>query len=156
FNGLVRHYYLREAPEFGELQINLTPRHDRARASHTIALDLRARLKELNVPDGTVVRVVEMPPGPPVLATLLAEIYGSDLATRRAVMGEIKKIFASVPFLVDVDDSAGAPRPRLRLSIDQDRLEFFGVEQKDVYDTVEMLFGGLTVGYSHRGEERYP
>jgi multidrug efflux pump subunit AcrB len=90
------------------------------------------------------------------MATLLAEIYGPDSATRRAVMNETKKIFASVPFIVDVDDSVGQPRPRLRLSIDQDRLEFFGVEQKDVYDTIEMLFGGLTVGYSHRGEERNP
>ena len=97
-----------------------------------------------------------MPPGPPVLATLLAEIYGPDSQTRRAVMTEVRKVFASVPFIVDIDNSVGAPRPRLRLSIDQDRLEFFGVEQKDVYDTIEMLLGGLTVGYSHRGEDRNP
>ncbi len=156
FNGLVRHYYLRAAPELGELQVNLTARGDRSRASHVIALELREKLKALTVPAGTSIKVVEVPPGPPVMATLLAEIYGPDSATRRAVMNETKKIFASVPFIVDVDDSAGQPRPRLRLSIDQDRLEFFGVEQKDVYDTIEMLFGGLTVGYSHRGEDRNP
>ena len=156
FNGLVRHYYLREAPELGELQVNLTARSDRSRASHRIALELREKLKSLTTPEGTSIKVVEVPPGPPVLATLLAEIYGPDSATRRAVMNETKKVFASVPFIVDVDDSAGQPRPRLRLSIDQDRLEFFGVEQKDVYDTIEMLFGGLTVGYSHRGEDRNP
>ena len=97
-----------------------------------------------------------MPPGPPVLATLLAEVYGPDSATRRAVAAELKKIFASVPYIVDVDDSIGAPRPRLRISIDQDRLEFFGVEQRDVYDTIQALFGGTTVGYSHRGEDRNP
>ncbi len=156
FNGLVRHYYLREAPELGELQVNLTARADRSRASHLIALELREKLKGLNPPEGTSIKVVEVPPGPPVLATLLAEIYGPDSKTRRAVMNEVKKIFASVPFIVDVDDSVGEPRPRLRLSIDQDRLEFFGVEQKDVYDSIEMLFGGLTVGYSHRGEDRNP
>jgi multidrug efflux pump subunit AcrB len=156
FNGLVRHYYLREAPELGELQVNLTARGERSRASHLIALELREKLKGLNPPEGTSIKVVEVPPGPPVLATLLAEIYGPDSKTRRAVMNEVKKIFASVPFIVDVDDSVGEPRPRLRLSIDQDRLEFFGVEQKDVYDTIEMLFGGLTVGYSHRGEDRNP
>ena len=156
FNGLVRHYYLRAAPELGELQVNLTVRGDRSRASHVIALELREKLKALATPEGTSIKVVEVPPGPPVLATLLAEIYGPDSATRRAVMNETKKIFASVPFIVDVDNSVGQPRPRLRLSIDQDRLEFFGVEQKDVYDTIEMLFGGLTVGYSHRGEERNP
>ncbi len=156
FNGLVRHYYLRASPELGELQVNLAARGDRARASHVIALQLREKLKALAVPEGTSIKVVEVPPGPPVMATLLAEIYGPDSATRRAVMNETRKIFASVPFIVDVDDSVGQPRPRLRLSIDQDRLEFFGVEQKDVYDTIEMLFGGLTVGYSHRGEDRNP
>jgi multidrug efflux pump subunit AcrB len=156
FNGLVRHYYIRESPELGELQINLAARGERARTSHTVALDLRERLSALQSPSGTVLKVVEVPPGPPVLATLLAEIYGPDAATRRAVMAEVKKIFASVPFIVDVDDSVGEPRPRLRLSIDQDRLEFFGVEQRDVYDTIQMLLGGIPVGYSHRGEDRNP
>ncbi|HVX75396.1 MAG TPA: efflux RND transporter permease subunit [Bradyrhizobium sp.] len=156
FNGLVRHYYLREHPELGELQVNLTERGDRKRPSHEIALDLRQRLKALNIPAGTSIKVVEVPPGPPVLATLLAEIYGPDAATRRAVAREVKKIFAEVPFIVDIDDSIGERRPRLRLSIDQDRLEFFGVEQKDVYDTIQMLFGGVSVGYSHRGEDRNP
>jgi multidrug efflux pump subunit AcrB len=156
FNGLVRHYYTRQAPELGELQINLAPRSERQRASHAIALDLRQRLKALAPPAGTVIKVVEVPPGPPVLATLLAEVYGPDSVTRRAVLAEVKKIFASVPFIVDVDDSVGEPRPRLRLSIDQDRLEFFGVEQKDVYDTIQMLLGGVPVGYSHRGEDRNP
>ncbi len=156
FNGLVRHYYLRERPELGELQVNLAARGDRKRASHDIALDLRQRLKAVSVPAGTSIKVVEVPPGPPVLATLLAEIYGPDAATRRAVTGELKKIFAEVPFIVDIDDSIGEKRPRLRLSIDQDRLEFFGVEQRDVYDTIQTLFGGVSIGYSHRGEDRNP
>jgi len=156
FNGLVRHYYLREKPELGEVQVNLTSRADRKRASHDIALDLRQRLKAVSVPAGTSLKVVEVPPGPPVLATLLAEIYGPDAATRREVAGELKKIFAEVPFIVDTDDSIGEKRPRLRLSIDQDRLEFFGVEQRDVYDTIQTLFGGTSIGYSHRGEDRNP
>ncbi len=156
FNGLVRHYYLRERPELGELQVNLAARSDRKRASHDIALDLRQRLKAVSVPAGTSIKVVEVPPGPPVLATLLAEIYGPDAATRRAVTHELKNIFAEVPFIVDIDDSIGQKRPRLRLSIDQDRLEFFGVEQRDVYDTIQTLFGGVSVGYSHRGEDRNP
>ena len=156
FNGLVRHYYIREAPELGELHLNLAPIAERRRTSHAIALDLRARLKMLRVPPGTVVRVVEVPPGPPVLATLLAEVYGPDSATRRAVAAEVKKIFSSIPYVVDIDDSIGKPQPRLRLSIDQDRLEFFGVEQRDVYDTIRALFGGTAVGYSYRGEGRDP
>ena len=156
FNGLVRHYYLRERPELGELQVNLAAKGERKRSSHEIALDLRQRLKAVGVPRGTSIKIVEVPPGPPVLATLLAEIYGPDAATRRAVTREVKGIFADVPFIVDVDDSIGKPRPRLRLSIDQDKLEFFGVEQRDVYDTIRMLFSGASIGYSHRGEDRNP
>ncbi len=156
FNGLVRHYYSRESSEFGELQINLAPRSSGRRASHEVALDLRGRLKGMALPEGAVLRVVEVPPGPPVLATLLAEIYGPDSTTRRAVLQEVKKIFSAVPFIVDVDDSVKQPRPRLRISIDQDRLEFFGVEQRDVYDTIQTLLGGVPVGYSHRGEGRDP
>ena len=156
FNGLVRHYYARESPELGELHLNLAPRDQRGRASHAIALDLRARLKTVVLPAGTIARVVEVPPGPPVMATLLAEVYGPNSTTRRAVVAELKKLFAAVPYIVDIDDSIGQPRPRLRISIDQDRLEFFGVEQRDVYDTIAALFGGTAVGYSHRGEGRNP
>ncbi len=156
FNGLVRHYYFRQSPELGDLQINLAPRDERSRSSHAIALEIRKRLAGIALPQGAALKVVEVPPGPPVLAALLAEIYGPDYATRRAVATEVKKIFASVPFIVDIDNSFRQPQPRLHLSIDQDRLEFFGVEQKDVYDTIQMLFGGMTVGYSHRGEDRNP
>ncbi|MGA8898809.1 efflux RND transporter permease subunit [Bradyrhizobium sp.] len=156
FNGLVRHYYLRERPELGELQVNLAFRTERKRASHEIALELRQQLKTLELPAGTSIKVVEVPPGPPVLATLLAEVYGPNAVTRRAVTRELKKVFAEVPFIVDIDDSIGEKRPRLRLSIDQDRLEFFGVEQRDVYDTIQALFGGISIGYSHRGEDRNP
>ncbi len=156
FNGLVRHSYFRSQPEQGELQINLADKAERPRASHAIALDIRNRLKDLATPAGTAVKVVEVPPGPPVLATLLAEVYGPDAATRRAVMAKLKAIFAAVPFIVDIDDSVKQPRPRLRISIDQDKLEFFGVEQSDVYDTIQALMGGVSVGYSHRGEDRNP
>ena len=156
FNGLVRHYYLRQSPELGDLHVELKPKDARDRASHAIALELRRRLGALALPQGAVLKVVEVPPGPPVLATLLAEVYGPDAATRRATAEELKNVFHSVPFIVDIDDSYGHPRPRLRISIDQDRLEFFGVEQSDVYDTVQALFGGVPVGYSYRGEERFP
>jgi multidrug efflux pump subunit AcrB len=156
FNGLVRHYYLRQSPELGDLHVELKPKSERDRTSHAVALDLRERLARMKLPEGTVLKVVEVPPGPPVMATLLAEVYGPTATARRATAEELKKLFASVPYIVDIDDSYGHPRPRLRISIDQDRLEFFGVEQSDVYDTVQALFGGIPVGYSYRGEERFP
>lgn len=151
FNGLVRHYYLRDQPEMGDLQINLLPKHDRDRASHDIALDIRERLRDLDSPQGTSIKVVEVPPGPPVISTLLAEIYGPDAETRRAYAVKVRRAFENVDFVVDADDSLGRPTQRLRLAIDQENLEFHGVEEEAVYDTVATLFGGVSVGYSHRG-----
>ncbi|RVC55012.1 efflux RND transporter permease subunit, partial [Mesorhizobium sp. M4B.F.Ca.ET.088.02.2.1] len=156
FNGLVRHYYLRSSPEQGDIAVNLLPKGDRSRASHAIALDLRERLMGMAMPAGTVLKVVEPPPGPPVLGTLLAEIYGPDAETRRAVAAKVRETFASIPFIVDVDDSFHNQPERLRLSIDQDNLEYYKVEQADVYDTLSYLYGGTTVGYSHRGGGRLP
>ncbi|WP_417669840.1 efflux RND transporter permease subunit [Roseibium sp.] len=152
FNGLVRHYYVRSNPELGDLQINLAPLEDRSRQSHAIAIDLRTRLSEVDIPAGTSVKVVEVPPGPPVLATLLAEIYGPDAESRRAVAEKVKQIFKDVDFIVDVDDSYGRPPERLRLEIDQASLDYHGVEQSAVYDSLSLLFRGATVGYSQRGE----
>ncbi|MFO1175630.1 MAG: efflux RND transporter permease subunit [Paracoccaceae bacterium] len=156
FNGLVRHYGLRANPEQGDIAVNLLGKADRARSSHAIALDIRARLRGLDLPKGAIVKVVEPPPGPPVMGTLLAEIYGPDAGTRRAVAAKVRQAFESVPFVVDVDDSYHNQPQRVRVAIDQDNLEYYRVEQSDVYDTLAYLFGGKTVGYSHRGDGRQP
>ena len=156
FNGLVRHYYLRQDPQLGEVAINLTPKGDRDRPSHTIALDIRAKLAALSVPAGTSLKVVEPPPGPPVISTLLAEVYGPDAATRRAAAAQIEAAFKAVPFIVDVDNSYGAPARRMRATVSTDNLDFFGVQEQDVFDTLALLNGGQTVGYSNRGEGRLP
>ncbi|QUD88733.1 efflux RND transporter permease subunit [Phenylobacterium montanum] len=156
FNGLVRHYYLRGRPEMGDLQIELSPKGERKRASHAVALDLRQRLAKVPLPPGSALKVVEAPPGPPVLATLLAEVYGPDAATRRAVADQVRALFRSVPYIVDIDRSHGQPRPRLRLTPERDQLEFFGLSDREVLDSIGAVMGGQTLGYSHRGEERYP
>ena len=156
FNGLVRHSYLRSMPEMGEVAINLLPKGERDRTSHEIALDIRERISALNTPEGSVLKTVEPPPGPPVLATLLAEIYGPDADTRRAVAEKVEAAFRSVPFIVDIDNSYGNPARRLRATVSTDDAEFFQVEESDVFDTIAILNGGTTVGYSHRGEGRQP
>ncbi|MFT4934158.1 MAG: multidrug efflux pump subunit AcrB [Pseudoalteromonas distincta] len=156
FNGLVRHYFLRDRPEMGDLSITLSHKGDRDRASHAIALDLRKRLGDLPLPTGGSVKVVEAPPGPPVMATLLAEIYGPDAETRRAVAAEVKTLFQAIPYIVDVDDSYGEPRPRLRLTPARDTLEHLGVAEGEVLDSIGAVFGGGPVGYAHRGEGRTP
>ena len=156
FNGLVRHSYLRADPQMGEVAVNLLPKSDRDRTSHDIALDIRTRIAALALPAGTSVKVVEPPPGPPVMATLLAEVYGPDAATRRATALQIENAFRSVPFIVDVDNSYGTQARRLRATVSTDALEFFGVQEQDVFDTITALNGSQTVGYSHRGDGRYP
>ncbi|WP_319531894.1 efflux RND transporter permease subunit [uncultured Cohaesibacter sp.] len=156
FNGLVRHYFLRANPEQGDLQVNLTEKGERDRTSHTIALEIRGLLKDLPVPQGTSIKVVEVPPGPPVLSTLLAEIYGPDPETRRAVASEVRKLFEAVPYIVDVDDSFGTPATRARIRIDQDSLEYHKVGQGDVYQTIQYYLNGQVVGYSHKGGGRRP
>jgi len=156
FNGLVRHSYLRQSQELGDLQVNLTPKADRSRPSHAIALDIRQRLAKLPAPAGTVVRVVEVPPGPPVLATLLAEIYGPDEATRVATAKQVRQAFESVDYIVDVDDTMHKPGERLRFAIDQERLEYYGVEEQAVYDTIAAIIGGVQIGFSQRGHGTKP
>ncbi len=151
FNGLVRHYYLRQSPELGDLSINLLPKNDRPRASHAIALDIRKRLEKLAKPERTAIKVVEVPPGPPVLSTLLAEVYGPTAEARRALATKIRGVFASIDFVVDADDSFGVRGERMRFAIDQEALEFHGVQEQAVYDTIGALLGGTKIGFSQRG-----
>ena len=156
FNGLVRHYFLRSQPEQGDVMVTLLPKGDRSRSSHQIALDLRQRLKALRLPNGASIKVVETPPGPPVLATLLAEVYGPDEVTRQKTATELEKIFRSIPFIVDVDNSFGEARPKLRLDVQRDRLDYYGLSQRQVADSIGMLMGSQTVGYAPRGDGRSP
>ena len=156
FNGLVRHSYLRALPEQGDVSINLLPKDERTRTSHDIALDIRSRITALPLPPGTSLKVVEPPPGPPVLATLLAEIYGPDAVSRRAVAAKVEDAFRSVPFIVDIDNSYGVPARRSRITVSTDDAEFFHVDEADVLNTIGLLNTGRTIGYSHRGDGRAP
>ncbi len=156
FNGLVRHYFLRSQPEMGDLMVTLLPKGDRSRSSHDIAVDLRERLKAVPLPSGSSLKVVETPPGPPVLATLLAEIYGLDEATRLKTAAQVARIFRSVPYIVDIDDSFGQPRPTLKLVPDRAKLDHYGLSERQVFDSIGALLGTQVVGYAPRGSERDP
>ncbi len=156
FNGLVRHYFMRSQPEMGDLMVTLLPKGDRDRSSHEIAVDLRQRLAALDLPEGGSIKVVETPPGPPVLATLLAEIYGPDEATRRATATQVEALFRSVPFVVDVDNSFGQPRPTLRLVPDRARLDHYGLSERQLFDSIGALMGTQVVGYASRDGGRDP
>jgi len=156
FNGLVRHYFLRDKPWMGDVMVTLKPKGDRSRNSHAIAVALRDRLKAIPLPPDGSIKVVETPPGPPVLATLLAEIYGPDEATRRATAAQVEAIFKSVPYIVDVDNSFGLPQPELRLIPDRARLDHYGLSERQVLDSIGALMGDRTVGYAPQGNGRDP
>ncbi len=156
FNGLVRHYFLRQSPELGDVQINLQAKHHRTRTSHQIALELRKLLAEIDAPAGTSIKTVEPPPGPPVIATLLAEVYGPDAETRRQSARRIREAFEAVPYVVDVDDSFGEQPRQMRAELLSDDLEFYHVQESDALETLRLLNSQITVGYSHRGQGRQP
>ncbi|MDI6624452.1 MAG: efflux RND transporter permease subunit [Brevundimonas sp.] len=156
FNGLVRHYFLRAGAEQGDLAVKLAHKEHRKRTSHAIALDLRRRLADLPLPAGSSIKVVEAPPGPPVLATLLAEVYGPDPATRRAVAAELETLFRAESSVVDIDNSYGVRRPVLRLIPDREMIERFGLSEREVHDSIAAVMGGQILGYAARDDERTP
>jgi multidrug efflux pump subunit AcrB len=156
FNGLVRQYYLRESPELGDLQVNLVDKHHRSRQSHEIALAVRPALAAIGNKHGASVQIVEVPPGPPVLAPLVAEIYGSQYADQRRVAREVRKLFGATADIVDVDDSLEAPAERYIVMVDRPKAALLGVSQEQVVDTLVTALSGSNVSFVHTGKERYP
>jgi multidrug efflux pump subunit AcrB len=156
FNGLVRQYYLRQSPELADLQVNLVDKHHRSRKSHEVALAVRPALAAIGKRHGAVVQVVEVPPGPPVLAPLVAEIYGPDYAAQRRLAGELRRVFESVPDIVDVDDSVEAPARRIIVEIDRQKAGLLGVSQQQIATVLDTGLAGADLIYTHGGRERYP
>lgn len=156
FNGLVRHYFLRERPEMGDLQVNLSAKQNRKRESHDIALEARKLLKNVEVPQGGSLKVVEVPPGPPVISTLLAEIYGPDQQTRRAIAEKVKAEMAKIPYVVDIDDYYGIERPKTNLAPNRAMIESLGVSESHVLQSVAAALGGVELGTMQSTNGRDP
>ncbi|HUF46961.1 MAG TPA: efflux RND transporter permease subunit [Vicinamibacterales bacterium] len=149
FNGLVRHYFLREASSQGDIQIQLLPREDRSEQSHDVAKRLRERLQPVAAALGATIQVVEVPPGPPVLQTLVAEVYGPDADGRLDLARQVKATFENTPGVVDVDWYVESERPVHRLEVDADKAAAAGVSAADVASVVRMAGAGATVGLLH-------
>ena len=156
FYGLVRQDYLRNSPELGEVRIRLSSTWERDRESHHIAMEIRQRLKALELPENTTVELVESPPGPPAPYIVLAEVYGPDAETRRASARKIQQAIDQVAALAESDNSLGNPPLRMRIAIDQENLDFHQVNEGVVYSTLAALLQGVDLGYSHRGDGRNP
>ncbi len=156
FNGLVRQYYLREGANVGDIQVNLVDKSDRDRKSHDIASAARARLDEIGSAFGGSVKVVEVPPGPPVQAPLVAEVYGPDYAGQQAIAGELRQLFEATDDIVDIDDSVEARVPRIAVSVDRNKAALLGVSQASVAQALTTALSGEDVTYVRDGYQKYP
>ena len=155
FNGLVRQYYLRASGEVGDIQVNLVDKHQRSDQSHAIATRVRPELQKIGLRHNANVKVVEVPPGPPVLSPIVAEIYGPDADGRRAVAKAVRAIFEKTGNVVDVDDSSIASAPRLVLLVDRRKAAMLGVPQQAIVSTLRAGLAGEAVTYLHDGS-KYP
>jgi multidrug efflux pump subunit AcrB len=154
FNGLVRHYFLRRGPHQADLQVNLLPKHERGSQSHDIAKRVRPGVQAIGARHGARVKVAEVPPGPPVLQTLVAEVYGPNLDRQVELGREIKEIFARTPGVVDVDWYVEAPQPRVRLVVDREKAALNGITADQVVQTLALAVGGAEAGLLHLPSEK--
>ena len=155
FNGLVRQYYLRAGGEVGDIQVNLVDKHHRADQSHAIATRVRPALQEIGRRMGANVKVVEVPPGPPVLSPLVAEIYGPEAAGRLSVAKAVRAVFEKSAGIVDVDDSSIVNAPRKLLLVDRRKAALLGVPQQAIVSTLRTGLAGEAATYMHDAS-RYP
>jgi multidrug efflux pump subunit AcrB len=155
FNGLVRQYYLRAGGEVGDLQVNLVDKAHRSEQSHAIATRMRPQLQEIARRHNANIKVVEVPPGPPVLAPIVAEVYGPDAEGRRKLAQQVRAVFEKTPNMVDVDDSSIASAPRKLLLVDRRKAALLGVPQQAIVATLRAGLAGEAAAYLH-DESKYP
>jgi multidrug efflux pump subunit AcrB len=150
FNGLVRHYFLRQQPNEADIQVNLVPKGDRKSQSHDIAKRVRPMIDAVAAKHGARVKVAEVPPGPPVLETLVAEVYGPDYRGQIEVARQIREIFEKTEGVVDVDWYVEDDQPRYRFAVDQEKAALSGVSVEQVAATLGLAVKGQEVGLLHR------
>ena len=154
FNGLVRHYFLRQGANVADIQVNLTPKHDRSAQSHDIAKRIRPRLAEIAARHQARVAVAEVPPGPPVLQTLVAEIYGPSQEHRLALAEKVKEIFLATPGVVDVDWYAEADQKKARFVIDKEKAALHGISAATISQTLKIAVDGENIDLLHQPAEK--
>jgi len=155
FNGLVRQYYLRSGANLGDIQVNLVDKHHREDQSHAIALRMRGPLQEIARGFDGNAKIVEIPPGPPVLSPLVAEVYGLDYAGQIEAARKIRTIFETTPDIVDVDDSVEYPSRKLIVEVDRAKAARLGVPQSDVSQALATVLQGEDMTYLHGANVKY-
>jgi multidrug efflux pump subunit AcrB len=154
FNGLVRHYFLRRGPNVADIQVNFLPKEERDEQSHAIAKRIRSKITALATSLGARVKVAEVPPGPPVLQTIVAEIYGPDYAEQIEIARRIQALFEKTPGVVDVDSYVEADQPRLIIRFDQEKAAWQRIGAEQVAQVVRIAEAGAEAGLMHAPRER--
>jgi multidrug efflux pump subunit AcrB len=154
FNGLVRHYYLRRGPNVADIQVNLVSKGERDAQSHDIAKRVRPAIQQIAAKHNARVKVSEVPPGPPVLQTLVAEIYGSDYQRQIEIARQIQDIFDKTEGVVDVDSYVEDDQPKFRFVVDKEKAALNGVSAEQVTATLRIAVDGAQVGLAHQPQEK--
>jgi len=154
FNGLVRHYFLRRGPNVADIQVNLVPKGERKAQSHEIAKRVRPTIQQIAVKYGARVKVSEVPPGPPVLQTLVAEVYGPDYQRQIEVARQIRDIFDRTAGVVDVDSYIEDEQTKYQFVIDKEKAALNGVSAEQAATTLSIAIAGLNVGLAHQPVEK--
>jgi multidrug efflux pump subunit AcrB len=154
FNGLVRHYYLRRGPNVADIQVNLKPKAERKLQSHEIAKQVRARLLPIAQQYHARVKVAEVPPGPPVLQTLVAEVYGESLDARIALARRFRDLFLKTEGVVDVDWYVEDDQPKFSLAVDTQKAALHGISTQDIALTLQLASAGRPAGLLHVDSEK--
>lgn len=154
FNGLVRHYFLRSGPTVADIQVNLRAKGERDSQSHEIAKRVRPALARIAQRYGASVAVAEVPPGPPVLQTLVAEIYGPDEASRLQLATRVKQIFAATEGVVDIDWSRETERSKLVLTVDKEKAALNGLSEAEIARTIDMALSGRSIDLFHQPRDK--
>lgn len=156
FNGLVRQYYLRSLPNQGDVQVNLVDKHHRQRQSHDIAASVREPLQIIGARYKANVKIVEVPPGPPVMAPIVAEIYGPEYGRQIDAAKALSAQFSATTDIVDVDTMVEADQEKWTIRIDRQRAAHLGVAQASIVQAINTAVGGEDVSYLHTGDHKYP
>ncbi|MEN9888014.1 MAG: hypothetical protein RL559_51 [Pseudomonadota bacterium] len=156
FNGLVRQYYLRAEAEQGDLQVNLVDKQHRSEKSHAIAQRLRPELEKIGARYSARVKVVEVPPGPPVMSPLVAEVYGPDEAGRQQLAARILQAFDDTPDIVALDSTLKIDAPRAHLTVRRQRAESLGIPVATIAQTVHGALSGMDAAYLHDAQSKLP
>lgn len=156
FNGLVRHYFLRSGPTVADIQVNLLPKDKRTLQSHDIATRVRPALTRIAQQYGAAVAVAEVPPGPPVLQTLVAEIYGPTDKARVSLAEEVKNIISSTEGVVDVDWFRETDRLRKVITVDKEKAALNGISERQITQAIEIAVGGYSFDLYHLPQEKEP